>query len=503
MRKIVGLLAPIALTAVLFLVLYNNSDRGCLILLLLLAMNLGILFISRGSRAAASAMIAPAKFASVCVIGVLFGVLVIETLFPLVLPREYAGIKELTKGFTESAVAERSDSVLVFAGSEQRQRPSLESAERRAQVPVRWHAPGAEFVYYGYEPNLKVNYINRFRWNSQGYFDRDHKTTKPHNVKRVVVIGDSYVEAVQVPLAKSFHKLLEAALNSSYQESGELKFEVIALGNSGTGQIQNFEVLRNQALAYSPDAVVMTLCSNDFCDDDPALKRELVLASGQITPPIRGAAAHGYFAVAFALRRIDDIQRNRLGISPELLQWSASEIPRVETAWERTLDKVRESRDFCTERGIMFTLVYLGSDLEVKYAADPSVTVAGLKAMGGPHQTISWDMSRSVRRVDEYCKQHHILLISLLEPLVEAQKETGKLVFGDHYSMFGHQVVAHVLNCTLNLRWIPHAAERASLKQCSFSGSWRAVAAAEGLSSPSDSSAPTFVPASGPATQAK
>ena len=157
MRKLVGLLAPIALSVVLFLVLYNNWDRGCVILLLLLALNLGILFVPSGRRPGLSAMVTHAKFASVGLIGVLVGVLVVEWLFPRLLPREYAEIKELTKVFAESAAVDRSEGVLVFADSEPYPRGAFASDGPLSRRPVKWHAPGAEFVYYGYEPNLKAN----------------------------------------------------------------------------------------------------------------------------------------------------------------------------------------------------------------------------------------------------------------------------------------------------------------------------------------------------------
>jgi len=245
----------------------------------------------------------------------------------------------------------------------------------------------------------------------------------------------------------------------------------------------------------------MTLCGNDFCDDDPDLSRELILASGLITPRIRRLAAHGYFALAFGLRRIEDLERNRVLICPELLQWSASETPRVEAAWERTLGKIRESRDFCQERGIVFALVYLGSDLEVKYAMDPVGTISDLKAMGGPHKEIAWDMSRSINRLTEYCEEWRIPLISLLEPLIDAQKETGKFVFGDHYTMFGHHVAAQVLSCAESSRMRLYASERPSLKNCVSAGSWSAVASSWDESSPVRPPFVDFVPASGPTPQ--
>ncbi len=54
-------------------------------------------------------------------------------------------------------------------------------------------------------------------------------------------------------------------------------------------------------------------------------------------------------------------------------------------------------------------------------------------------------MTASVRRVADYCERQGIVFASLLDPLIAAQRDTGKYVFGDHYSIFGHEVVANSL----------------------------------------------------------
>ncbi len=186
----------------------------------------------------------------------------------------------------------------------------------------------------------------------------------------------------------------------------------------------------------------MTLYINDFCDDDPRLSREMAQAAGLPTPWFRRLASHGYFALAFALRRLEHLQ---VDVSPELLQWCDAPIPRVETAWNRTLEAIKESHELCRTRGIPFILLYIGSELEVKHALAPESTRASLTTAVNPEICRSWDMAKSVRRVGAYCKQHDILFASLLDPLIAAQRDTGKYVFGDHYSMFGHEVVAETL----------------------------------------------------------
>ena len=486
MRKFIGRVLPFAVTLAFFLFLYNNVYTGSLVLLILILVNLAIVLVPT-KLFSDRRLITAAKPVSLCLVSVLGAVLMLEAVFPSVMPTEYSQIRELTKNLKGDVPVRSSSDILLFANEDQKRPLAINPDKGSENSSTSWHTPGRVFDYYGYEPNTKTHYVNRFHWNSSGYYDHDYTPEKPKGTKRILIVGDSYVEAVQVPLKKTFHKLLELFMNSACSDTGKPNFEVIALGNSGSGQVEHYNVLQKQGITYKPDVVVLALCSNDFCDDDPELKKELVLASGEISPLIRGLARHGYFAMAFALRRLDDLRRNRIGISPELLQWSQSEIPRIETAWVRTLGQIKASRDFCRDRGILFLLVYLGSDLEVKYFLDPDGTIVRLQSMGGSHKNISWDMGKSLKRVSTYCEEHDIPMISLLEPLIAAQKETGNYVFGDHYTMFGHEVAAKVLGCALDFNLLSYKNRERSFQHCLSRDTWaqgsllNAVARPEGL----------------------
>jgi hypothetical protein len=495
LTKAGGGLFPLGGTISLFAVLYNNLYCGWLIYLVLILLNLCILLMPVPKLKILEIM-AHAKLTSLCLTFALLALLGLEIGFPWLLPADYVQTKDLAKTFINPPVENRPAGSVVFDNPEQKLLHTTTRSDNQGSRFKVWHAPGKEFAYYGYDPNSNMKYVNVFHWNSSGYFDDDYDLKKPPGVHRIVMVGDSYVEAVQVPMSRSFHKLWEAALNNPSHSGMRSRFEVIALGNSGTGQVKHFEVLRNEAMRYDPDTVVVTLFTSDFCRDDPELSTELILASGSITPAFRRLINHGYFALAFALRRANDIRRNRIATSPELLQWSAQEIPRIETAWSRTLERVRASRDFCRARGITFLLVYVGSELEVKYALDPVKTISQLKAMGGPHQTISWDMSKSIKRVTRYCDEHDILFISLLQPLIAAQRDTGRYVFGDHYTMFGHEVAAHALASAVNFRVEPYATEKPTFKQCVSPNSGGHIAGAAGWVRPVQSSGQDYFPAS-------
>jgi lysophospholipase L1-like esterase len=101
-------------------------------------------------------------------------------------------------------------------------------------------------------------------FNSVGMRDREHTVDKPPGVYRILLLGDSFMEALQVPFAASFPSLLERYLG---QQTGK-RIEVINAGVSGWGTDDELRYLTNYGLQYQPDlvVVVMTL-HNDISDN--------------------------------------------------------------------------------------------------------------------------------------------------------------------------------------------------------------------------------------------
>ncbi|MBI2264228.1 MAG: SGNH/GDSL hydrolase family protein [Armatimonadetes bacterium] len=62
--------------------------------------------------------------------------------------------------------------------------------------------------------NIRDCFKNLVKINSSGFHDSKFREKKAANVFRIVVLGDSFVESLQVPIEKTFHKVLEKKLNS-------------------------------------------------------------------------------------------------------------------------------------------------------------------------------------------------------------------------------------------------------------------------------------------------
>src|SRR6266481_7555898 len=111
------------------------------------------------------------------------------------------------------------------------------------------------------------------RINSDGLRDREHAKTKPEDTVRIAVLGDSFSEAMHVPMEHTFWSLLERKLQECNAFPGK-QVEVINFGVSGYGTAQELMTLRQKVWDYSPDLVVLGVTThNDVSDNSRALSK--------------------------------------------------------------------------------------------------------------------------------------------------------------------------------------------------------------------------------------
>jgi hypothetical protein len=130
---------------------------------------------------------------------------------------------------------------------------------------------------YALEPDMSGWYRKEgaayIRINSDGMRDREHAKQKPAGTLRIAVLGDSYAEALQVPLEDAFWVVLEQKLQSCPAFAGR-KIEVLNFGVSGYGTAQELLTLREKVWDYAPDIVLLALTTNnDITDNLRALKK--------------------------------------------------------------------------------------------------------------------------------------------------------------------------------------------------------------------------------------
>lgn len=116
-----------------------------------------------------------------------------------------------------------------------------------------------------YEPELGMNVhgspviYNKVRFvrrtpNRHGFMDVEHEETKPPGSLRVGIFGDSFVEALQVPLEATFFRRMQAELDGA---------ELLAFGISGWGTLHSFMNYELQTRRFDLDIVVYVFVEND------------------------------------------------------------------------------------------------------------------------------------------------------------------------------------------------------------------------------------------------
>lgn len=105
--------------------------------------------------------------------------------------------------------------------------------------------------------------------NSQGLRDYEYTIKKPPMTFRIAMVGDSLVEARQVPIEKTSAKLLENLLQSHNQTISNKKYdtvEVINFGFPGYGTDEELIRIQSDVLRYNPNLVILVFLPNDIAD---------------------------------------------------------------------------------------------------------------------------------------------------------------------------------------------------------------------------------------------
>lgn len=123
---------------------------------------------------------------------------------------------------------------------------------------------GTRIVGYGEEINAEYT-VNADGWNST---HTDYLPDKPEGVLRVAVIGDSYVEAMEVDVEDAFPARIEQRLAATRCNSHD-HVEVYAFGTEGAPLSHHLNVMRYVAERYDPDVFVILVIHNDFDESLP------------------------------------------------------------------------------------------------------------------------------------------------------------------------------------------------------------------------------------------
>ena len=141
-----------------------------------------------------------------------------------------------------------------------------------------------EYLGFSLRPNAegwwRKEGLTYIKINSQGFRDREHTIEKPGDTIRIAVLGDSFAEAFQVPIEKTFWTVLQQQLHESAASSDanaaglRRKIEVLNFGVSGFSTARELILLRQRVWQYSPDIVLLLVTTrNDVRDNSRAVEK--------------------------------------------------------------------------------------------------------------------------------------------------------------------------------------------------------------------------------------
>jgi hypothetical protein len=325
------------------------------------------------------------------------------------------------------------------------------------------HVPNASGLW------RKKEFRTEIRINSEGFRDVDHEINKPGGVYRIIVLGDSYVEAFQLPLKDTFHKILEKRLNETVKGK---KIEIMNFGVSGFGATQNYLALRYYGYKYNPDMVILTVTTgNDIRNAHPDLEmdnskpyfmfdkngklyqRPFYIQKGLgLTPFVLNHIffPHAYIYIAQTLGpKLWEYKaaKAKANAEPDVSLDSYVYIdpyPHVwEEAWRATLAVILQMKKELNEKGIKFLVVTLtDSDGQIDGKLQEYL---GNKAKG---KNIKWDIEKPVKILDEFCNENKINFLPLLYGF---RKEFGKthekfhFIYDGHWNKRGHGLAAEII----------------------------------------------------------
>ena len=295
--------------------------------------------------------------------------------------------------------------------------------------------------------------------NSLGLHDHEHPYEKPAGVTRVLVLGDSFTEAIHVPLDSGFPMVLERNLN---QGNGGQRYEVINAGVSGYGTASATLFFEQEGWRYQPDVVLLAFYpGNDIRNNSPTLEdafRPVYADDGElerVQPTKIASAERGWLGRSAAyrfLRQLVLVRQPAIGralvrigwMKPEALRAPAQtdgipvgfgmyQVPPDEVwldAWQRTerlLDRLRSSVE---TRGARFAVALVTAREQV-YPDTWQEILSNHQAM----RQRQWDLEEPQRWLQRWCSQRGVACLDLANSFQRKATSGGRML---HYRHDGH-----------------------------------------------------------------
>ena len=318
------------------------------------------------------------------------------------------------------------------------------------------------------------------RINSRGFRDQERSYEKAPGTFRIVVLGNSWTEALQVPLEKTYVFVLEHELNAR-QCFGGKRVEVLNFGVAGYSTAQELLLLREEVWNYQPDLVLLAFypardIANNVRELNNAVTPErspyFVFHEGQLAiddtfrslPALQPRqiwlqnTSYKFDASLRVLQAIDALQRfgkihvamaaikeraEKSGVEKlEYTIYAPPTVPAMQGAWKVTEALFVAMRDEVRAHGKEFRIVVLATRPQV--IPDPAKRTELLNKLGVA------DLNYTDRRIKEFASLSAIP-VTTLAPALASYAEAHHVYLNGfraanlgagHWNETGHRVAA-------------------------------------------------------------
>jgi len=126
------------------------------------------------------------------------------------------------------------------------------------------HAANSKFIH---KEEFSNEFITKRKINSLGLVGEEISVEKPEGTFRILVLGDSFTEGLQVGEGKNYCERLQYLLNQNFSFPGK-SFEVINAGTSGFSPIAEYLFLKRELIKLKSDIIILQIFANDVFEDN-------------------------------------------------------------------------------------------------------------------------------------------------------------------------------------------------------------------------------------------
>jgi hypothetical protein len=318
------------------------------------------------------------------------------------------------------------------------------------------------------------------RITADGRRDIERPLDKAAGSERILLLGDSFVEAMHVPIEQTFARTLEAILN----RAGGVPVQVFSMGVSGYGTTSEYLWYLDHGRAFHPDLVLLSFYpGNDVRNNSPTLEPTLRPVYGpegrleRVDPGAPSEGGHGWLgssqaymfvrkliitqhaALAERLASLGLLNRAALrsvpmadGVPVDYWVYATDAPAEWRDAWTHTEQLLTALRDAVTADGARLVVMIVTSREQI-YPGDWQQLLQTYP----PMQHVAWDLDGPERRVLAWCERAGVPCVQL-SPAFRARRDGPRLhfVYDGHWTAAGHALAAQQVAGFLHeMAWPP------------------------------------------------